>query len=178
MTLIIRENNPNLILNSLIILLKLHFDNNLFMILWPNNAKQTKGNEPVTGSRNSSNRIFEPIDLAMRILCQQESLHKRLACKFNALNFLTEFVACESVLKSLENDDDYSNIFLFKLNELLIENDLIAHLGHGEESESASKAAMRRKRAQYNEKTSRFSHKLPSTYSIKVRVGFLILLFF
>jgi hypothetical protein len=178
LTLIIRENNPNLILNSLIILLKLHFDNNLFMILWPtnSNAKTTGAQQHTSKSndstgRSSANRIFEPIDLAMRILCQQESLQKRLTCKFNALNFLTEFVACESVLKALENDDDYSNVFLFKLNELLTENDLSdAH--DNQESENAALKASRRKRAQYNEKTSRFSHKLPSTYSIKVKLIF------
>ena len=125
---IIRNNNanPNLTLNSLIIVIKLNIDN-MFSVIWSIKSATT-----ATTAAKSANdmvgtvKIFDSIDLALLILCN-EPIHSQtnsatnaqdkaaqksselVTEKINALNFLYEFLKCQPVRQILEK---YIHTFL------------------------------------------------------------------
>ena len=101
-------------MNALILLIKLEFEN-IFTILWQKTEKQKK---------NSG--VIESIDNALFSLTynfadekSNNSVSDHVGLRFNALNFIYEFIKFDIVRHTLENNDDYSNVFLFKLNQLL-----------------------------------------------------------
>lgn len=98
-----------MVLNSLIIIIKIK-SHDTFQLLWPNTLVSSKP----ANNKDSNLCLNEPIDLAVRILCQfnyadysgisnkkkQDSSYFSL--KINAINFLNEFVKCEPVRRFLE----------------------------------------------------------------------------
>ncbi|RMZ95082.1 hypothetical protein BpHYR1_022135 [Brachionus plicatilis] len=104
---IIKENTNGLVLLSLIILIKLEYSD-LFAIVLPIKQK--------------TNSIYEPIDCAMSAL-NELNINKKMNSslqRLNALNFLYEFVKCEPVKCLLEGNEDYIDVLMFRLNQLLV----------------------------------------------------------
>ena len=128
--IIIRNNssNPNLTLNSLIIVIKLNIDN-MFSMIWPTKIAQTGCKSNDLGNV----KIFDSIDLALFILCNDSTEHgpkhsnvsakertlskpnELVTEKINALNFLYEFLKCQKVRQILEK-----YIIYFCLNDMSI----------------------------------------------------------
>ena len=102
--------NPNMILNSLIIFNKLNIGN-MFSVLWPKNKAANSKNKAVNELENY--KIFDSIDLALTILCNDSNGCSRnekvvdkpnelINEKINALNFLHDFLNCETIRHLLE----------------------------------------------------------------------------
>jgi hypothetical protein len=158
LVLIVNE-NLNVTMSSLIILIKLGFEN-IFTILWPSGSKK---------GVNSS--LLDPIDNALFTLSynfadtkSNNSVPGHVQFRFNALNFLYEFIKCDVVRNTLENNNDYSNILLFKLNQLLVENDIVSNMTCFYDSNKSN--------------TNQLSKKLPSSFSIKVCFSLICDVFF
>ena len=102
--------NPNMILNSLIIFNKLNIGN-MFSVLWPKTRAVNSKNK--VGNELENFKIFDSIDLALTILCNDSngcSRSEKLVDKpnelvnekINALNFLHDFLNCETIRQLLE----------------------------------------------------------------------------
>jgi hypothetical protein len=103
--------NPNLTLTSLIIFNKLNI-NNMFSVLWP--AKKTTTSKSKATNELENYKIFDSIDLALTVLCNDYSNgssrndkatdkpNELINEKINALNFLHDFLTCETIRILLE----------------------------------------------------------------------------
>jgi hypothetical protein len=122
------KTNKNLVLNSLIILLKLKYED-FFTVIWPlakdihqnqNRAVKSRlstlGNHPPIQNVN----LFDPLDLAINELSSDESINNgsnsvsngrldkktmhsnKFLLTSNAINFLYEAIKCDQVVKLLE----------------------------------------------------------------------------
>lgn len=115
-------------------MLKFRYED-FFTVIWPISSLQSKSKAPVASSSRTDQ--FEPFDLAMSELCDTTSslsnnpnLDKKQmhANKYllisNSINFLYEACKCDPVRRLLERHENYTNLFLIKLNQFLIENKL------------------------------------------------------
>jgi hypothetical protein len=150
---VIVKENPNVTMSVLILLIKLGFEN-IFTILWPTGQKKNSG-------------LIDSIDNALYSLTynfadakSNNSVPGHVRFRFNALNFIYEFIKCDIVRNTLENNNDYSNLFLFKLNQLLVENDIVSNMNCFYDTNKSN--------------TNQLNKKLPSSFSIKVCFSFFV----
>ena len=115
-----RNLNPNVILNSLTILVKLCFDQ-LFGTMNQTTIGQFNNimHHQMLNAENKT-KIYESLDLAMRVLCRntedianlkkQYDINERTTIRFNALNFIYELVKYSPVKYLLERYDRKRNL--------------------------------------------------------------------
>ena len=107
MNLIKESENVNLIMNSMVILIKLRYEN-LFTVLWPASSSSTANGNSSTVNKKTTNQLtfcikdmFSTIDMALH-LNGNDMITNSFCYKFNALNFLNEMVKCKVVRQALE----------------------------------------------------------------------------
>ena len=106
--------------SALIIILRLGFKN--IIDIWP-----------IDSTKNPSLSLLKPIDYALNTLCcdinvERSSIPNEVQIRLNGLNFIYEFMKYDIVRNALENNKDYSIMFLFRMNQFLVENDFISFM--------------------------------------------------
>lgn len=107
-SIILNKQIADVVLNSLIILIKLKYDS-MFSILWPvssSSSSSSSSSRSTTGGASQQmmrpmtvTNMFEPFDLTLQVLDDNSLL---FSSKLNAINFLLEFVKFDQVKNLLE----------------------------------------------------------------------------
>jgi hypothetical protein len=146
------------VLNSLIINVKVCFEN-MFLIQWPtsslNNIK-TSSIKKISTLRNSNNsnsnnkhiksnstsaQIIDSLNLATRVLSMPDWKLNQSGNNFNAINFINEMIKRPEAKEALESNEDYLNVFLFKLNQLVTLQKITTDLTEDNNEKTTSKCA-------------------------------------